>query len=94
MGMGMIRATQEEKDFFARLKKGDEIQIEAGFGWPRTTAPIKEIILDICLNSALTNQGRRLMCEDVKGIALTGNSLQEFDSTQEALQIMEEARSR
>ena len=74
----------------ARLKRGDEVVVKAGFGSGEQEEDTVHIIADVAHMSALTAAGIKLGCRDGFGIELTGNHFDQFDLSPEAQAILDE----
>lgn len=59
----------------ASLKKGDEITLQPGFGYPKADKERTLIIYEVHQVSALCTDGTRLSCRDGSGVTATGRSL-------------------
>jgi hypothetical protein len=59
----------------ASLKKGDEITLQPGFGYPKVDKERTLIVYEVYQFSALCTDGTRLMCRDGNGVTATGQSL-------------------
>lgn len=90
LGMSYPNPAGEE---IAKLKRGDEITIAPGFGYPPSQEVRTEIVLDVDGFSALTNAGTRLMCDDGAGVEQTGRHFDVFDITPEAQSIIDSVES-
>lgn len=71
----------------------DEIILEAGFGFPETTANRTLIVIFVGGNSALLSDGTRISrCGlDEVGITKTGRNLEEFEVSQKAKMLLHKA---
>ena len=80
-------------EIFFQMEPGDEIRVKPGFGSPMLNMELIEIVVAVDGYSALTQNGRRLMCDDAFGLELTGNHFEEgtYTVSAKAQEIMEEA---
>lgn len=81
-------------DVIASLKRGDEIIITKGFGYPPAEEDVTTIVVDVQGASALANNGTRLMCHDGAGITPTGNYFADFIVSPEAQAVIDEVAAR
>lgn len=59
----------------AELKKGDEITIEAGYGFPTSDESRTLVVYNVDQFSALCTDGTRLSCRDGNGVKKTGRNV-------------------
>lgn len=75
-------------DVIAKLQRGDEILLEAGFGSPAQDVETTQIIVEVDGFSALTAAGIILRCDDGQGVTPTGNHFEDFELSQAAKNIL------
>jgi len=79
-------------EIFSELQVGDEIELEAGRGYPAANTETTKIIADVNGFSALTADGIRLACQDGMGITKTGNHFDQVDISPAAQQLLDAAK--